>query len=289
MGILLVSQSVYLTHVPKLLHYPRHEFLHQRKTTDFSVRSPGCREFENHHNKPAIATNSLPDLITCGTNLVSLGPGATFESVVAPACVECPHFSHRGCSLTATAGSCCACADLRPQHTSGVYPTYVDGKGWVEEATRWAGYCPNCQQAHIRVSGASRRARREKGAQKHNQRRDRTRGHIGHPQKPCIHWKTVCCSLTSKPKRCCACSDKRQNAPSYSMYVDGLGWIMGATRWANYCPSCRGTSSGMASQFLAKASQTTMNKETIDLRRKRIQVALEGQVYQEGSNILGAL
>jgi len=40
--------------------------------------------------------------------------------------------------------NCCTCSDKRPLLDEGTYPMYKDGIGWVNEANRNAGYCPNC-------------------------------------------------------------------------------------------------------------------------------------------------
>lgn len=39
---------------------------------------------------------------------------------------------------------CCACMDKRPMRPEGTYPMYKDGVGWMDKATRSAGYCPVC-------------------------------------------------------------------------------------------------------------------------------------------------
>eukprot|EP01119_Soliformovum_irregulare_P019832 TRINITY_DN635_c0_g1_i2.p1 TRINITY_DN635_c0_g1~~TRINITY_DN635_c0_g1_i2.p1 ORF type:complete len:294 (+),score=44.88 TRINITY_DN635_c0_g1_i2:76-957(+) len=48
------------------------------------------------------------------------------------------------------------------------------------------------------------------------------------------------CQL-SDPTECCMCGDKRPYAAKYQKYVDGKGWITGATRDEHYCPGCRGS------------------------------------------------
>ncbi|XXH05690.1 hypothetical protein Hte_012125 [Hypoxylon texense] len=58
----------------------------------------------------------------------------------------CSHWSESECLITVKSRKCCACMDQRPETKSGKYPMYVDGEGWVESATRWQYYCPNCQK-----------------------------------------------------------------------------------------------------------------------------------------------
>ncbi|KAI4863390.1 hypothetical protein F4820DRAFT_376068 [Hypoxylon rubiginosum] len=58
----------------------------------------------------------------------------------------CSHWSESGCRITVKSRKCCSCMDQRPEPKSGQYPMYVDGQGWVERATRWQYYCPNCQE-----------------------------------------------------------------------------------------------------------------------------------------------
>lgn len=57
----------------------------------------------------------------------------------------CVHWSESGCRMTVRSRKCCACLDERPQTESGLYRKYVDGQGWVEDATRWQYYCPSCR------------------------------------------------------------------------------------------------------------------------------------------------
>ncbi|KAH6644942.1 hypothetical protein BKA67DRAFT_125419 [Truncatella angustata] len=184
---------------------------------------------------------------------------------------QCTHLEPRACSMTATDGNCCACADQRPRTQSGFYATYIDGRGWVEQATRWAGYCPNCQLAFNNFATVLRRFSMEKRirqrtrrwlqsseqanrvhiAQTHNHNHDsnhktiptsstnRGRANLITSEKACDHWQARDCSMTNNPKYCCSCLDKRPNAPSYAQYVDGIGWVMGAVRWAYYCLGCR--------------------------------------------------
>ena len=51
----------------------------------------------------------------------------------------------RGCMLRST-GTCCYCSDSRPMRPQGTYPIYIDGRGWVQEGNRNAGYCPLCRR-----------------------------------------------------------------------------------------------------------------------------------------------
>ncbi|CAF3390634.1 unnamed protein product [Rotaria socialis] len=48
------------------------------------------------------------------------------------------------CNLWATK-NCCHCSDLRSYHFNGFYEKYVDGIGFVNEATRNEYYCPTCK------------------------------------------------------------------------------------------------------------------------------------------------
>jgi hypothetical protein len=58
----------------------------------------------------------------------------------------------------------------------------------------------------------------------------------------CSHKSTIDCILSTTPN-CCACDDKRPNAPAYPVYVDGEGIRYQGTRWGMYCWKCRGESS----------------------------------------------
>jgi hypothetical protein len=51
------------------------------------------------------------------------------------------------CTISSVKSGCCSCCDTRPIDRNGKYPTYRDGLGWVNEATRYAGYCPHCQKS----------------------------------------------------------------------------------------------------------------------------------------------
>eukprot|EP01038_Epipyxis_sp_PR26KG_P007927 gene7927-10760_t len=53
---------------------------------------------------------------------------------------DCGH----ACTASSVKSGCCKCEDLRPIRDDNTYVCYVDGKGWVEEASRGAGYCPFC-------------------------------------------------------------------------------------------------------------------------------------------------
>ncbi|CAK7233845.1 hypothetical protein SCUCBS95973_008733 [Sporothrix curviconia] len=58
----------------------------------------------------------------------------------------------------------------------------------------------------------------------------------------CPHWLERGCKLTSGPRRCCSCLDKRPTRVDgrYPVYIDGRGERFGSTtRWAHYCSSCK--------------------------------------------------
>ncbi|ERS99068.1 uncharacterized protein SPSK_04254 [Sporothrix schenckii 1099-18] len=58
----------------------------------------------------------------------------------------------------------------------------------------------------------------------------------------CGHWASRGCSMTSGPRRCCSCLDRREHRPDgrYPVYVDGMGDRFGSTtRWAHYCTPCK--------------------------------------------------
>lgn len=55
----------------------------------------------------------------------------------------------------------------------------------------------------------------------------------------CDHKLPTSCRLTSIPL-CCACADERAHAPSYSTYIDGIGFVSRGTRWQRYCWFCKG-------------------------------------------------
>ena len=54
----------------------------------------------------------------------------------------------------------------------------------------------------------------------------------------CEHKLPSSCRLTATPE-CCACQDKRNHAPTYSTYVDGVGMVSRGTRWQRYCWFCK--------------------------------------------------
>ncbi|KAI0129727.1 hypothetical protein BJ170DRAFT_285441 [Xylariales sp. AK1849] len=200
---------------------------------------PGCKEYEDLSQLANGATTTL------NANLID-------HTIKA----RCSHFSKHRCSLMATRGKCCACSDDRAKSKYGQYSTYVDGEGCVQQATRWAHYCPGCKAAH-RVM--KRRHTKNKSQPKKS---DLLEGEplskrLQNPkiqptavklqqsetnlpptaEKHCVHWAETQCSLTRK--QCCSCSDARPIAESYPEYVDGSGWVLGATRWAHYCPGCK--------------------------------------------------
>ncbi|KAK9325481.1 hypothetical protein V1517DRAFT_314268 [Lipomyces orientalis] len=55
----------------------------------------------------------------------------------------CEHTESR-CALTST-DQCCACLDKRPPSATGRYDIYIDGRGTVNEGTRWGMYCNPCK------------------------------------------------------------------------------------------------------------------------------------------------
>lgn len=172
---------------------------------------------------------------------------------------RCPHFVRWGCGLTASSAKCCACTDRRSYNKSGCYEQYVDGKGFVNQAARSEYYCFGCREGWKRQEQRKerRRARRRRredakaraeaeAAEKAKVTNERCVDHE-HSQvtsQPlvgdCSHWAERACALTN-PRLCCACADQRPEAPSYTVYVDGSGWRMGASRWCFYCPGCLGS------------------------------------------------
>jgi len=49
------------------------------------------------------------------------------------------------CTTSCLKEGCCACLDLRPVRADAMsYPSYSDGEGWADTASRGAGYCPYC-------------------------------------------------------------------------------------------------------------------------------------------------
>lgn len=204
--------------------------------------SPGCKQFEYflaERNASAVTHSNRPKPLT--TISVNIDMGPSISSTKAWPMRPCSHFHHRGCSLTTTDGHCCACADRRPRSISGRYASYIDGIGWVEQGLRWAGYCPNCQDAFKQFDTLGRGALRQQGARKPTKCPIQTSKKVAtsKPPRHCEHWKGRNCSMTSTRECCCSCADRRPTATSYSMYVDGSGWIKGGTRWAFYCPGCR--------------------------------------------------
>ncbi|KAK9238334.1 hypothetical protein V1525DRAFT_401272 [Lipomyces kononenkoae] len=56
----------------------------------------------------------------------------------------CGHAESR-CALTTTE-QCCACLDKRPLSATERYDIYIDGRGTVNEGTRWGMYCSPCKE-----------------------------------------------------------------------------------------------------------------------------------------------
>jgi len=54
----------------------------------------------------------------------------------------------------------------------------------------------------------------------------------------CQHKLPSSCRLTATPL-CCACYDRRPHSTTYSVYVDGVGFVQRGTRWQNYCWFCK--------------------------------------------------
>nr|POF14277.1 hypothetical protein CFP56_03301 [Quercus suber] len=54
----------------------------------------------------------------------------------------------------------------------------------------------------------------------------------------CDHKLPASCRLTSILE-CCACADERAHAPSYAVYIDGIGFVPRGTRWQRYCWFCK--------------------------------------------------
>ncbi|OCK89117.1 uncharacterized protein K441DRAFT_585566 [Cenococcum geophilum 1.58] len=54
----------------------------------------------------------------------------------------------------------------------------------------------------------------------------------------CPHKLATSCRLTATP-RCCACADVRLHSTTYSVYIDGVGFVQRGTRWQSYCWFCK--------------------------------------------------
>ncbi|KAF2481623.1 hypothetical protein BDY17DRAFT_299355 [Neohortaea acidophila] len=54
----------------------------------------------------------------------------------------------------------------------------------------------------------------------------------------CEHKLPTSCRLSSIPS-CCACADERAHAPTYSTYIDGIGFVPRGNRWQRYCWYCK--------------------------------------------------
>ncbi|KAL8706164.1 MAG: hypothetical protein Q9201_000742 [Fulgogasparrea decipioides] len=54
----------------------------------------------------------------------------------------------------------------------------------------------------------------------------------------CAHKLPTSCQLTAQPV-CCACGDRRPQAPSFNHYIDGVGFTLGGKRQERYCPNCQ--------------------------------------------------
>ncbi|CAK7240615.1 MAG: hypothetical protein STHCBS139747_002060 [Sporothrix thermara] len=84
----------------------------------------------------------------------------------------------------------------------------------------------------------------------------------------CSHWAERGCHMTSGPRRCCACLDKRPLRADgrYPVYIDGLGDGGGSTtRWAHYCRPCKEAERKKQDQLQAShgAAADVGNDETI--------------------------
>ncbi|KAJ1331782.1 DUF2368 domain-containing protein [Microdochium nivale] len=162
---------------------------------------------------------------------------------------RCSHWAARLCHLTSTAGKCCECADAR---------------GRSSGAERYMHYCPGCKTSceAARDGSAARtavvaelgrldsqQARQRQHQQQHqrqhqhqNQHQRQQRLYTPTDRRECLHWLAYGCALAGR--RCCACADKRADDGEgaeggyYLKYVDGLGDVLGATRWEYYCPGC---------------------------------------------------
>lgn len=123
----------------------------------------------------------------------------------------CGHYKQRYCTRYRTPRQCCTCADSRPLRPDGRYPRCT---GWDRHAPRWADYCEGCQKAEKEY--------------------DILRSAI----VLCEHWRRGPCIGHGV---CCMCQDTRPQSHDglYPMYVDGLGWVYGATRWQFYCQVCK--------------------------------------------------
>ncbi|KAH7002802.1 hypothetical protein EDB82DRAFT_482034 [Fusarium venenatum] len=126
----------------------------------------------------------------------------------------CHHYKQRYCTGYRRPRQCCTCADSRPLRPDSHYPRYIEDIGWDRDAPRWADYCDGCQKAEKEY--------------------DILRSAI----EICEHWREGYCSGYGV---CCMCSDLRPASHDglYPLYVDGLGWAYGATRWQFYCQFCK--------------------------------------------------
>ncbi|KAK9495283.1 hypothetical protein V1508DRAFT_410381 [Lipomyces doorenjongii] len=92
----------------------------------------------------------------------------------------CEHAELR-CALTSTE-QCCACLDKRPLSATERYDIYIDGRGTVNEGTRWGMYCGPCKEYWETRSGVTQTgvAQTNEGAgqqeiQSHDTRQQRRR------------------------------------------------------------------------------------------------------------------
>ncbi|KAF2498115.1 hypothetical protein BU16DRAFT_580635 [Lophium mytilinum] len=63
-------------------------------------------------------------------------------------------------------------------------------------------------------------------------------GDVPRLEEHCPHKLATSCRLTSTPN-CCACADERAHSSSYSVYIDGVGFVQRGTRWQSYCWFCK--------------------------------------------------
>jgi hypothetical protein len=219
------------------LHQP---YMSSNCISDHCFVSPGCKEFEDSYVELSPRT-VVPISDVNPNTYLSINIDMEHDSrTVNPADQQWSEFSQGASHQIDNDGSCCDGAETHHQTVGGICNMYADARRRREwKAERRVSYRPERSQAVDHRSAAAAQHPLEQDSQPSANRQSHAQDLSQPPEKPCDHWQTRNCAMTGDPKRCCSCSDTRPNAPSYSRYVDGLGWTMGAERWTYYCPGCQ--------------------------------------------------
>ncbi|OAA68259.1 hypothetical protein SPI_00454 [Niveomyces insectorum RCEF 264] len=88
----------------------------------------------------------------------------------------------------------------------------------------------------------------------------------------CAHWVSRGCALTSGPRVCCACLDKRPVRADglYMRYADGRGYTRSSPRWAHYCTGCKRAAATEAAAAATTATAATMATRATRATRRQL-------------------